>query len=229
MDALDVSRKAPGCFGAASVFSSDAALCQACMAFKHCQVESLRTLKAIREQVDVEALLRRHAQAIIKARQEAADADAEKPTMAFAASAAGMAALERVKPEPKSKPKPAPKAQEVAITGACCRELDTLNVKPRDLAEKLLRRGLIDAMRKDLAQGRNPMLNEKPVFVSVICAGLLRGALTRSEIRDLFKSELGWSTSSASSHVNIVVPVLLAFGLVEEKNGRVILVPRADA
>lgn len=198
--------KAPGCFGAASVYSRDSKVCGQCPAFEACGEASLATLQAIRDRIDVRDLLKRHE--------------------------AAKAAVEARKPEPvveQAQPVPAaPKVSKpierttkaIKVTFEVNPDTQALvlkigNGKAKDLALTLCKAGVLPTLKAELAAGRNPF-DAMTQFrhVGIACRLLLAGGFTLAELKAQLMSELKWSAGTAGSQRAQVMAILEAFDVV---------------
>ncbi|TSP13994.1 hypothetical protein [Cupriavidus campinensis] len=198
--------KAPGCFGAASVFSHDSKVCRACLAFEGCGQASIATLERIQSMMDVRDLLKRHEKA--KAKFEAEHAAAPVPP---AAEGEGL-------PERQEREVPVErKTRMTAVNIEVDEESQTViarigNKKARDQAIALCKANMIDHMRAALASNENPFAERGPGFLRVFCDLLLCGPFTRSQYRERLKADLSWSDGSANSHCAIAQALMTTFG-----------------
>ena len=227
MESLDQAPNhpgAPGCYASPSVFAQDSAVCQQCPAFDACSGACLDTLKALRDKINVEDILARHRQA--KAVSiERAEPDSPKPDYSkFMPSI-------RKPPEQKIERK-APR-MEYATELAPQQEaiIDTIPQKnARELASRWIKKGQFDHIRLELAARRNPFANQKINHEFVVCEALAAGSITKLALKKLFMKRLGskqpWDEATASSHVGIVLPVLVAFGIAIEVDGEFMLDPK---
>lgn len=99
----------------------------------------------------------------------------------------------------------------------------------RELAVRWIKRGLFEHIRAELAARRNPFANQKVNHEFIVCEALAAGSVTKLALKKAFMKRLGskqpWDEATASSHVGIVLPVLVAFGIVVEANGEFTLNP----
>ncbi|PLC44478.1 hypothetical protein C0Q88_07305 [Ralstonia pickettii] len=224
---------APACFAAASVFSHDSIVCQACASFGECSSASVKTLEAIRQTINVEDLLRRHENARRRLAKQPAAPQVQAAEPKLEPAQAVEAQDDEVVPARPAKPALPPqverktKVEKVALVVTATDEeiLRQLPVKAREHAERFCRAGLIDAMRKDLQAGRNTFAQSKPEFMRVICDRLIAGGASKSDLRASLMQQLNWSEGTASSHVSMAVPILLRFNIATESAGNIVLVP----
>ena len=217
---IPTNAMAPGCYASPSVFAGDSEICRSCPAFDDCSAACVQTLHALRDKINIDRLLNRHKQA----RQATIEsAPQEEPTLPATFKFMPSVKSNADKVQPKvSRPEPMP---SVSVSAEDQAIIDTLNKKPQDLALKWCKRGMIDTIRKELAQGRNPFAHQARLdHCSVVCAELLNGSVTRASLKQAFMKQLGakspWDESTASAHVGIAMPVLVAFGIaIETPNG----------
>lgn len=209
---------APGCFAAASVFSHDSEVCRQCCVYDACAIASLKTLQAIRGIINVSDLLKRHERAKKAARQVIQAAD-EKA----AASA-----------PPGNNQPPLPGAAErkteivkvkFVISEDEERVIATLPVKVRPIALSFCKSGMLNRIKKELRDGRNALVETGPGWLRVAIDRLLAGGVVRSELREAMRRELGWEDSAAGPHTSMAIAFFLAFGVAQEIEGRLVLVP----
>jgi hypothetical protein len=212
--------RAPGCFGAASVYSMDSTVCGGCPTFEACGEKARETLEAIRGKINVADIMVRHQKArglIVKP---------EEPGEALAAT-----------PQPTPQPKPitAPVERKTAVSRIHFEvSKDQLhavarieNSKGREMALILCKNGRIADMRAKLTSGVNPFALGGPSFMRVVCDMLLGGGFTRSSLCAKLMADLTWTNGTASSHVPQACQFLVAFGIAQEINGAFTLMPVA--
>lgn len=222
------SVNAPGCYAAPSVFSHDSEVCRVCPAFQSCSEACVKTLQELRSRINIEDLLARH-RAVKSATIEQARAPDHLPKIDIGKLMPSV----RMPPE-KVEQAPKPKAPKVDVTPDHQKILDELNEKPRALAAKWCRDGIIDQMRDNLLQGINPFASQaRQNFESVTCELLINGAVTRQALKKAFMTRLGaktpWSDGTASSHVNIALQALEGFGIIMETSEGWVVSPRTGA
>jgi len=215
---------APGCFAAATVFSHDSTICQGCAVFDACASESLKTIEAIKNIVNVKDLIRRH-QVAKKVANDAIKAADQKHEAETPPGNINM-------PLP-SKPVER-KTQVVDVqfdTNAGEEEaIARMQTKPKETAVKMCKRGDIADIRKGLAQGRNAFATTGYPYFRVAIDMLLAGGFTKRALESELMTQLGWKNkASASSHANIVIWIMTGFKLAQEKEGRFVLIPELSA
>ena len=229
MEAADTHTQpnAPGCFAAPSVFSHDSQVCGSCPAFDSCAAACVETLKALREQINVEDILAKHR--LAKASTiERAKPEAETPKFDVAKF---LPSVKKPESKVERKVEKAPRvSQKVPVHHQTVVD-GILSKKPRELAAKWCKHGMIDKMRQDLAAGTNPFAAQaRQNFESVTCDLLLNGGLTKQSLKKAFMSSLGakepWDERTAASHVNIILPALVAFDIAIETPEGFALNPR---
>jgi hypothetical protein len=218
-----VTTNAPGCFGAASVFSHDSDICKRCPAFAACADKAVETLAAIKDVICVTDLLTRHkvakrkAQAVLKAEDERAAKEAppgniEKPVT--------LEPTERKTPLTKVKIELS--AQDESVVA-------TLPVKIRPLAITLISSGATAELRKALQTKDASGVKSVPAWLRIALSALCSGGFTRASLRAALIAELGWTDSTAASHVSMVVALLPTFGATQETDGRIVVTPAPAA
>ena len=203
-------QKAAGCFGAASVYSTDSTVCQACPAFAACGEKALETLESIRDFVDVRDLLKKHAAARLKVQQRLSPPGLAKPLEASPIAVA--------QPAPVTEPierKTAIAKVDLPISPADEAVIQSLSksVKAKEAAISLCKSGKVDAMRADLPVQRNPFATEGPKNLRVACEMLMQGGFTKASLRQRMVEQLGWTNDTAASQVAVGVALLYAFAI----------------
>lgn len=231
MEALAISEKdrAPGCYASPSVFSRDSSVCSSCSAYAACEAACLETLKAIRDKINVDDLLARHQQV------RAATAQPQKAEPQPEAKIDPRKFL----PSPK---KPTEKVERKAPVSVVSHDLTDeqeriiggLNKKSQDLATKWCKSGVIEKIRTDMSQRVNPFASQGRLdHCSVVCDELLNGTVTKQSLKKAFMTKLGtkrpWDEATASSHVGIAMPILVAFGVAQETSEGWVLSPGSAA
>lgn len=178
---------------------------------------SLDTLQKIRSVIDVSDLLKRHEKAkrvarkVIQANDEAAAAALppgnNKPPLTAAERKTEVA---KVTFETS--------ADEESV-------IATLAVKVRPVAVSICKTGMLARIKKELREGRNALTESGPGWLRVTIDRLLAGGFVRSELRAAMRQELGWEESSAGPHASMAVALFVAFGVMQEIEGRFVLVP----
>lgn len=204
---MATEEKAPGCFGAASVFSHDSKVCRGCIAFENCGQASLATLDRIQSMMDVRDLLKRHEKAKAKY-----DAEREAAIIATPAEEGEGLPPRREREVPVER-----KTRMTAVNIEVDEESQTViarigNKKARDQAIALCKANMIDRVREALTANENPFAERGPGFLRVFCDLLLRGPFTRSQYRERLKADLSWSDGSANSHCAIAQALMTTFG-----------------
>ena len=194
---------APACFGAASVFAHDSLVCRSCHAFDNCSASSYQTLQRIRDTINVSDLLKRHDHARGRSGRHPV-IDSTLPLRPSNGSLQNAPVERETRIEFMTFQ---PSKNDQAI-------IESLPVKPAQLAESFCKRGIIERMRNDLPVGRNPFDDMKPPFMRVVCDLLLAGGFTKIELREAFQKRMEWTESTSRSHVSIVISVLLAFEII---------------
>jgi hypothetical protein len=219
---------APGCYAAPSVFSHDSEVCQGCPAFESCSQECIKTLQELRERVNIEDILARHRRA------KASTIEQAKPPNAVPKIDIGKFLPSVKVPVEKVEQAPKPKEPQVEVPDDHQKVLDALKEKPRALALKWCRDGMIEKIRSDLAQGINPFASQaRQNFESVTCELLINGAVTKQALKKAFMTRLGakrpWSEGAAASHVNIALQALQGFGIIVETAEGYVVAPRTGS
>ena len=200
------------------MFSHDSEICRHCCAYDACAAASLETLQKIRSVIDVSDLLKRHEKAKKAARQAIQAAD-EK-------AAAVLPPGNNQPPSPGATERKTEVVKVQFDTSADEeRVIATLPVKARPIALSFCKTGMLTRIKKDLREGRNALAETGPGWLRVAIDRLLAGGFVRSELREAMRQELGWEDSSAGPHTSMTVAMFLAFGIIQETEGRLVLVP----
>lgn len=218
----DLSRIAPGCYAAPSVFSHDSDICKGCPAFEGCADACIETLTQLRSRINVESILTRHRAAKAASTSKAEPATPKVDFSKFLPS----------KREPTDKVERKVREERVVkdVSESDLATIANIPKKARELATGWLRNGLVEHIRTELQQGRNPFAAQaRQSFMTVCCTELLSGALTKQSLKKAFMTHCGnkspWDESTAASHVNIALPALLAFGIIQETSTGFVVVP----
>jgi hypothetical protein len=214
METLTTERavtQAPGCFGAASVFSLDSQVCGQCVAYQECQRAAYDTLERIKTRINVSDLLTKHLQA--KKKADEARAAAQAP-----------AAVEPVaQPTPVSTPVER-KTQVVRVSFDISADQEHLilklkNGKCAELARALCKADVIRNIRPAILAGKNPFegKDDKWLHMKVGCQMLLEGGFTYAGLKERLMSDNGWGEGTANSQRGWVRDILVLFDLVELK------------
>jgi hypothetical protein len=214
---------APGCYASPSVFAQDSTICQQCPAFDSCSAACLETLKALRDKINVEDILARHRQATASRIERAAPELIKQDYSKF------MPAM-RKPPEQKIERKAAKVAIATELTSDQEAVIASIPQKnARELAAKWVKKGLLEHIRVELAARRNPFANQKVNHEFVACELIVAGPVTKLALKKAFMKRLGarqpWDEATASSHVGIVMPVLVAFKIAIETDEGFMLNP----
>lgn len=219
MESIDASFPvtAPGCYAAPSVFSHDSEVCQHCPAFDACSSACIETLKALRDKINIEDILTKH-RAVKSAKLEAAQPSADEPKLDIAKFLPSVkkptAPVERTTDRTPKAVHEVPAEMQSIVDGIASK-------KPRELAAKWCKQGIVSKVRDDLAAGVNPFASQaRQNFESVTCDMLLKGVFTKQMLKKAFMAKLGakepWDERTAASHVNIILPAMIAFGFAVE-------------
>lgn len=223
MGDLNVEQSAPGCFGAASVFSHDSNVCKACPAFEECAKRSLQRLEDIKGIVNVSDLLMKHA----RAQKGAAAVRLARREQALEQSNAPMV----TKPAPKQ---PVERKTTVAkVTFEIDEDEQAViarigNKKAQAQAIVLCKSNLIQIARQELSAGRNPFADTGPRFIAVACDLLIGGGFTKQALKQALMDRLEWTDGTASSHVSIVCALFDAFSIIKASGEGYVFSPDSE-
>lgn len=220
---VEARQQAPGCFGAASVFSMDSQVCQACVAFKDCGDKAIETLEAIKSTINVADILTRH-----QAARQKALANKPKPV---APQPIEQSPIPIAQPKPITKPverKTAMQRVTFEISEAdqaVIMRIGEKSVKTKEQAVVLCKQNKINAMRWNLPKGLNPFSTSGPAFLRIACDMLINGGFTKASYKARLVADLSWTDGTAGSHVAIACALLFAFGIVVGKDDSFVLNP----
>lgn len=206
---------APGCYAAPSVFSQDSNICQQCPAFDACSIACRDTLKALRDKINIEDILSRHRQV------KAASIERASPETTVKQDYSKFMPAMRKPPEQKVERKTPRVTSPTEMTPEQEAIINAIPQKnARELAIKWIKKGQFEHIRAELAAHRNPFTNQKVNHEFVACELLAAGPVTKLALKKAFMKRLGarqpWDEATASSHVGIVLPVLVAFAIAIE-------------
>jgi hypothetical protein len=207
---------APGCYASPSVFASDSDICRGCPVFNDCAQACVGTLEAMRDRINIDSLLARHREA---RRTTIEAAPQEEPTLPVAVKFMPSIKPSTEKVERKAPPPRRVVAEVTADQQAIVDSISQSNAKK--LALKWCKDGIVEKIKTDMSQGRNPFdAQDSLAYCAVACEALLAGTLTRRGLKELFMKRMGkttrWDERTAASHVGIVMPALVAFGIAVE-------------
>lgn len=196
----------PACFGAVTVFSHDSKVCQQCQHFDQCSAASLQRLERIKAVVNVKDILAKHERA--KKRKAV---EQQKPR--------------HIAPIPNSVTQPIvePVERKTSVSRVqfeIDHETESViarisNQKAAQQAVILCKANKIEAAREELSKGVNPF-TECPKYLEVTGAMILEGGFTKTSLRERFEAEIGWKSTTAASHVSIVVSLLPTFNVIKQ-------------
>ena len=215
-------RQAPGCFGAASVYSVDSNYCNACVAFVECGKASLTTLEKIKGIIDVSDLLARHA----KAREAS-----KRTTVSHSTPLKVNGVLPVHQPKPITEPvvRKTTKAKVTFEINETDNEIIAIlgkkSVKACQQAIRLCNANRINECKTMLPKGINPFAETGPGFIRILVDLLLSGGVTYATYKARLMQELGWTEGSAASNVAIGFAVFHAFGLLGMKDNKLVVNP----
>ena len=118
------------------------------------------------------------------------------------------------------KPKPKVKSIPVYSPKPLDESIDSLPKKPREIAVRLNKAGLLEQIHKDLDSNVNTFDSRAPKFLRVVMMHLLSSGFDRASLKQSFVRELGWGDGTAASHVAISVALVKGLNWAQEINGR---------
>jgi len=218
----NIERQAPGCFGAASVFSMDSTYCQGCVAFKECGEAALKVLETIKEAVNVSDVLKRHQ----AARQKALHSKQINISQPVDPSPIPIT-------QPKRSAKPVERKTSLqkvvfVITPAAQLMIDRIgekNAKAKEQAIILFKQNKVKEMLQAIKKNENAFAESGPQYLRIVCDMILNGGFTKASYKSRLMSELGWTDSSAGPHVSMGVILMTEFRVVVENAGQFTLNP----
>lgn len=214
-----LNQKAPGCYGAASVYSSDSSVCRGCVAYETCGSTSLATLESIRATVDVRDLLKRHAAARAKAEPAPVAPQPIEKRPPPAQPRLANRQIERKTPQEKVT------FELTTEMSSTIERIAAQNKKAADQATTLCKMGRINDMRAMLPKRVNPFAESGPSFLRVVCDHLINGGFTRAELRVAMAQALAWTEETAASHISMAIAILGAFRIVGKDGEKIVLHP----
>lgn len=220
-----IEQLAPGCFGAASVYSMDSDVCKACVSFAGCGNKAIDNLQLIRQQVDVSDILKRHQAALARNRNASATATPKSAPIKISHIAVAQ-------PNPITRPIERTTASERVSFDLSEEDRNVIatiaiaNKKTAAQALILAKANKIEAMRSLLPKGENPFDNSGPNYMRVACDMVIGGGFSRAELKLELMSKLGWGDGTAATHVSMISAMLFAFAITrQDLRGRFILNP----
>jgi len=227
--------RAPGCYGAASVFGSDSTVCQACVAFESCGATSVRTLEMIQSVVNVKDLLAKHERSrqIAIARAAAGRPPTAQKVKLFANAPVIPTQAERPVCQPALPAKVERRTAVERVKFEISEEHQAIiasirNIKAREVATSLCENNKITECVRDLPNSINPFNQGGPHYVRITCDMLLHGGYTQARLKSRLISERGMTEGGASSHASLICAIFVKFGLIVGKDGEYTLNPALD-
>ncbi len=211
---------APACFGAVSCFSHESAVCKECPAFEQCIPAVTETLNRIKGVINVEDHLKKHE----KAKKEARARIEERMKQEMAEKAAER--KEMPMPEMKVPRKTKVEKVEFKLTDDQNTLIAELPVKAQSFAVQLCKTGLVDRIKKDLTAGVNPLEKTGPKWLAILIEMLIKGGVTRAQLKSEYMSRLEWSDGTAGSHTSLAFKIFQAFEIAVESESKLIANPK---
>ena len=208
---------APGCFGAASVFSHDSNTCRACPQFDECAGKALERLQAISETVNVTDLMRKHQRA-----QQRASID--RHAQQHEEEVKNERIIQRSKPIGQIQRKTTVEKVNFEVDPATQLAIAKIgNKKAGAFALTLCQTVTVDEMRKDFRAGLNPF--KSPNWLHAVGNMLCGDPFTRASLKAHYMTEFNWTEGTAGSHVSIAIALITGIGIAMEHAGSFVLAP----
>jgi hypothetical protein len=208
---------APGCFGAASVFSHDSKTCKACPQFNQCADLSLERLQSISGTVNVTDLMRKHQRAQQRASIDRAAQQEEEEVK-------NGRVIQRAKPIGQIQRKSTVEKVAFEIDPETQTAIANIgNKKANAFALTLCKNMTVDQIRADFRAGLNPF--KSPNWLHTVGNMLCGDPFTKAQLKVQFMTEFNWSDGTAGSHVSIAVALVTGIGIAMEHQGSFMLSP----
>lgn len=210
----------PGCFGSSLCYSDISLPCTLCPHREACGPVAEAVALELREKYHIQ-------DAVIAANRAISRQARKRPARSSAHPVASVAAA-----APRAPASTAPLPRPVALPAAGAgvprpvtpadpeAPLSALPVKSVELRDRLAKRGI--DLKRAIARGVNPFEAQPPAFMRTLTRMLLAGPFTREEATKRLCEDLGWAQSSASSHVSLALPVMIAAGVARIENNQVV-------
>jgi hypothetical protein len=211
----DTRAQAPGCFGAASVYSMDSEVCGACPATNQCRQAAYSTLELIKDRISVSDIMALHEKARQKMRQMAALQSSATPSPTPQPAPV-------TKPVLRKTPVVSVKFELSADQKTCLARIT--NKKAQEFAMTLCSTNIMNKIKDQLAKGVNPFPG-KPDLVRITCDMLLNGGFTKASLMKRLMDECGWTEGTAGSQRAIIFSCLEAFDFLQAKGEHYTLSP----
>lgn len=101
-----------------------------------------------------------------------------------------------------------------------------LPVKAQSFAVQLCKTGLVDRIKKDLTDGVNPLEKTGPKWLAILIEMLIKGGVTRAQLKSEYMSRLEWSDGTAGSHTSLAFKIFQAFEIAVESESKLIANPK---
>lgn len=204
---------APGCFGAASCFSSDSEVCKQCPASSQCLVEVGKTLERIKGVLNVTDYIKKHEKAKAAAKKQVEEAAAERQVTTM--------------PLPGKKVERKTKVEAITyeLTAEQNELVATLPVKAQSFVVQLCKTGLASRIRADLARGENPMTECGPKWLALTIDCLIKGPVSKSDLKSTFVDAFGWTPETAASHTSLAFKIFPALDIAKMESSKMIANP----
>ena len=94
------------------------------------------------------------------------------------------------------------------------------NKKASELIAVLARKGI--DVPGEIRANRNPFSIRPPAYMRIAVDQLLAGGIERATLKSTFVEELGWTETSAASHVGIATGALLGLGVAQSQGAMMV-------
>ena len=204
---------APGCFGAASCFASDSEICKQCPASAQCLIEVGKTLEKIKGVINVADYLKKHEKAKEAARKKVEESAAARPMTTM--------------PLPGKKVERKTKVETITyeLTDEQNKLVAELPVKAQSFVVQLCKTGLATRIKADLKQGKNPMSECGPKWLALTIDCLIKGGITKSDLKNTFVDAFGWTPETAASHTSLAFKIFPALDIATVEGSNMVAHP----
>lgn len=185
-----MASNAPDCFGYITTHDASSDHCKACGFERNCAQQAYDTGIEIQAMIDISEDL-----APYTSRKDLTHKT--KPTARRLPHYKGAARIKKA---------------AAPIPDTTAKLIDSLPLKPRQVALQSFKKSIDVA--GELRSGRNPYLNRKPAYMTVICELTLKGRFTRTDLVEALQKKFPeWTRQTAISHAYIALKAMSVYGL----------------